>query len=174
MTPALAGAEADCSIGRFQNPDGSTDLTGYLQCSSPGLSETTVAPGGTITFSGGGFASDSDVKITLFSDPVDLGSTTADASGNFSVEVAIPDGTPAGEHHLEASGLDPDGNPLVVSLSVTVTDSGTTPVAAVTPSGALPFTGSDVARTLSIGLAAVVVGGAAVWGARRGRRNVEA
>ena len=42
---------------------------------------------------------------------------------------------------------------------------------AVTPTGALPFTGSDVGRTFGIGLAAVVVGGAAVWGARRSRAS---
>ena len=42
---------------------------------------------------------------------------------------------------------------------------------AVTPTGALPFTGSDIGRTFGIGLAAVAVGGAGVWGARRARAS---
>ena len=44
-------------------------------------------------------------------------------------------------------------------------------VAATSASGTLPYTGSDIGRTLTVGAAAVVVGGAAVWGTRRARAN---
>ena len=44
-------------------------------------------------------------------------------------------------------------------------------VAATSSSGNLPYTGSDIGRTLTVGAAAVVVGGAAVWGTRRARAN---
>ncbi len=166
----VAGAAPDCNISRFTNPDGSTDLTGYLQCSGPSLSQTTVAPGDTITFSGGGFKGGSEITITVYSTPQVLGTTVADASGNFSVQVTLPSNLDPGAHRLEASGVDPSGSPLTVSLDFTVVSAGQTSEAgAVTPSGSLPYTGSDVGRIVGVGLAAVVVGGAAVWGARRAK-----
>ena len=169
----VAGAAPDCSISRYQNPDGSVDTTGYLQCTSPSVSAQTVAPGGTITFRGGGFASNSTITITLSPSSQVLGTATTDANGGFAVEVTIPSNTAEGTHTLEASGVDPDGNPLVVSQTITVSSGESAEVlgTSVTPTGALPFTGSDVGRTFGIGLAAVVVGGAAVWGARRSRAS---
>jgi hypothetical protein len=169
----VAGAAADCSISRFQNPDGSIDVTGYAQCTSPSVSEETVAPGGTITFSGGGFKANSTITITVYSTPVELGTSVTDSSGNFSVDVTLPSDLEPGTHRLEASGVDPSGNPLVVSQTITVsTDSevlGATQTP--TPSGSLPYTGSDVGRTIGVGFAAIAVGGAAVWGARRARAS---
>jgi LPXTG-motif cell wall-anchored protein len=166
-TAPMAGAAAKCDPSRFTNPDGSTDVTSYLQCSSPTLSETTVSPGASITFSGGGFASGSKITISVTPGPVVLGSTTADADGNFSVVVTLPTNISTGAHRLEATGVDLDGNPLTVSLEFTVVAAGAT--AAVTPSGSLPYTGSDAGRIALVGAAAVLVGGAGVWGARRVR-----
>jgi hypothetical protein len=169
----MADAAPDCSISRFQNPDGSVDVTGYAQCTSPSVSETTVAPGGTITFSGGGFAATSDVTITIFPAGQVLGTAVTDDSGNFSVEVVVPADTPLGTNRLEASGVDPEGNPLTVSQTITVSTGEGEEVlgTSVTPSGSLPYTGSDVGRIVGVGLAALAVGGAAIWGARRARAS---
>lgn len=158
FTPTPAGAS--CDIGNFANPDGSVDITSYLQCSAPALSDSTVAPGGTVTFTGGGFRPGSVITITFFSDPIVLGTTTADSVGNFSVTVVIPDGVPLGDHHLEASGVDASGQPFTVSLDVTV--GSTSPLAR---------TGSDVSAVLGIGFVVIVLGAAALLGARRVRTS---
>ena len=166
LWPSSAGAAAVCDPTTFKNADGSFDTAGYLQCSAPTVSDTSVAPGGSITFKGGGFAPNSVVTITLHSTPVELGTTNADAQGNFSVQVVIPSDTEPGAHTLEAAGVDPNGNPLTVSQAITVASNAE--VAGQTQtSGALPFTGSDVGRYVGLGLGLVAIGGAAVWGTRR-------
>jgi hypothetical protein len=171
LAAPVAGAAADCNISRFQNPDGSVDLTGYVQCTSPSLSAPAVAPSGTVTFTGGGFKADSTITITIFSTPQVLGTTVTDSAGNFSVGLVIPAGLELGAHRLEASGVDPEGNPLVVSQAITVTTDAEVLGISVTASGSLPYTGSDVGRIAGVGLAAIAVGGAAVWGARRARAS---
>ena len=93
----------------------------------------------------------------------------SDESGNFSTTVVIPADTSPGSYRLEARGLDPDGNPLTVALPITVIAAGETAATPVTPSGALPFTGSSTGRWLTLGVVLLVVGGLAVWGARRDR-----
>jgi alpha-L-fucosidase len=171
MWPAAAGA-ATCSPTDFKNPDGSIDIAGYLQCSAPSVSDSVVAPGGTITFKGGGFAPNSVVTITLHSDPILLGTTTADSRGNFTFEAAIPADLPPGEHALEAAGVDPSGNPLTVSQPITVVTAEVLgEVQTAGTSGTLPYTGADIARYAGLGLGLAVVGGAAVWGARRAKAN---
>jgi hypothetical protein len=163
LSSANAGA-ATCDINRFIS-NGKIDTTSYLQCFLPSVSPSTVGPGGTVHFAGGGFASNSTVTIELHSTPVVLGTTTADAVGNFSIDVAIPADTSLGAHELWAVGVDPAGNPLTDVLAITVG----------TPTdGTLPVTGINVGQYVGLGLALVALGGAAVWGARRERSNAEA
>lgn len=198
LAPTAASAEADCDISRFTGPDG-VDVTGYLQCSSPSVSTTEVRPGETIVFQGGGFMSNSSIDIVLVqgsgssdeqaaADPasspfsavqaqagssaaISLGTVQADASGNFTAEVVLPDVAP-GSYVLEARGVDPNGNPLTVALPITVLgDSAAAPSAAAPAqtSGALPYTGTTAGRWVIIGLGMLALGVAAVWGARRNR-----
>jgi hypothetical protein len=160
-----SASAAECDPGLFQNPDGSLDVTGYLQCTTPTVSDETVPPGGAVTFSGGGFAPDSLVTVTLFSEPIVLGTTTADDQGNFSITVVLPADVPPGDHHLEASGVDPDGNPLTVTLPLTVASEDV-----ARGGGPLPTTGSDVRATVAIACAVMVLGAAALTAAGRRRR----
>lgn len=158
-----ASAAATCDISRFKNPDGSLDSTGYLQCFSPSVSPTTVPPGGSVTFKGGGFKGDSKVQIQLVcgsANPVVVGTTTANSEGNVTVTVVIPANTPPGSCQIEAVGVDPNGNPLTVVLGITVTS---------TTSGTLPRTGSNTGEYLGLAIALIALGSAAVWGARRER-----
>ena len=200
LTPGLASAAPDCDPSRFSGPDG-LDLTGYLQCTNPTVSDATVVPGGSIEFSGGGFKSNSSIDIflvpadqgggqaagTLESDggstdimlissqaqaspALALGSVETDGSGNFSTVVTIPESVAPGPYLLEARGVDPDGNPLTVSLSISVVAAGS--ASPVTPSsGSLPYTGSSAGRWVTLGLALLGLGAVAVWGARRERRG---
>lgn len=167
---ALSGANAgaaSCDISRFIGPNGQIDTTGYLQCQLPAVTPNAVGPGGTVHFTGGGFASDSSVTIELHSTPVTIGTTTADSVGNFAVDVTIPSNTEPGAHELWAVGVDPAGNPLTDVLAITV-------VAQTSPTDTLPVTGFGLGKYLGLGLALVALGGAAVWGSRRERRSAEA
>jgi LPXTG-motif cell wall-anchored protein len=152
-TPASAAAK--CDISRFTNPDGSIDSTGYLQCFAPGVNPNTVVAGAQVTFTGGGCANDATVTITM--EGVQLGTVVADGKGNFSATVTIPAGTSLGVHTLTASCLDPSGNPLTITQTITVVSAEST----------LPKTGTDVAEYVGLGLALIALGGAAVLGARR-------
>ncbi|WPF82747.1 Ig-like domain-containing protein [Sanguibacter sp. 4.1] len=93
------------------------DLTG---------STTTLAPGEKITLVARGFLPGETVEFVLHSDPVVLGTAEADADGVATLVVALPAGVPAGEHHVEATGMT---SLRTAQIPVTVTAD----VAVVTP-----------------------------------------
>src|SRR5512138_2371710 len=64
------------------------------------VSDTTVVPGQTITISAGIFASGSTVTFTFFSQPVTLGTATADADGVATIEATIPSDATPGTHTI--------------------------------------------------------------------------
>jgi hypothetical protein len=166
LSSANAGA-ATCDISRYIGPDGKLDTASYLQCQLPAVSPNTVAPGGVVHMTAGGFAADCSVTITLQPTGTELTTTPADGFGNISVDVTIPPNTPVGAYELWATCTDPAGNPLTDVLSITVTQTPTT------TSGTLPVTGVNVGQLVGLGLALVALGGAAVWGARRERTSGE-
>ena len=91
----------------------------------------------------------SDVTITLHSDPVTLGTFTADADGNISASVTIPDNIDVGAHTLELTGVDPTGAPRTVTTPIEVSDGG---------SSSLPRTGAAIAALLGVATILFVVG----------------
>ncbi|HVM63620.1 MAG TPA: hypothetical protein VMU14_02080 [Acidimicrobiales bacterium] len=160
-TAAPASAAATCDISNFKNPDGSLDTTGYLQCFSPSVTPTTVAPGGTVEFKGGGFKPGSSVQIELVcgtANPVVVGTVTTNGEGNYDATVTIPTDTPPGSCQLEAVGVDSNGDPLTVVEAIVVTSTST---------GTLPVTGSNTGEYLGLAIALIAIGSAAVWGSRR-------
>jgi hypothetical protein len=104
-----------------------------------------VAPGGTTTFSGGGFAASRALALEIQSDPVSLGTTVSDGAGNFRVTVRIPSSIPPGPHRLVARGPGANGGTREVFAAVTV-------------SGVLARTGSDAKRLGLLGVATVALG----------------
>jgi hypothetical protein len=68
-----------------------------------------VNPGQTTTVAGTGFPPGQPVLVQLFSDPVTLGTATADATGAFRLVVTVPSATTPGVHTLVATG--PGGRP---------------------------------------------------------------
>lgn len=168
---SLANASAaSCDINRYIS-GGTVDVASYLQCESPSGAPNSVVPGGTVHFQGGGFASDSTVTIELHSISVVLTTTTANHVGNFSVDVVIPADATLGAHELVATGVDSAGNPMSNVLAITVVS----PTAGTgSTSGTLPVTGTNVGPYVGLGLALILVGGAAVWGARRESSTVDA
>jgi hypothetical protein len=134
------------------------------------VSSTTVEPGGSVALSGGGFAPNADVTITLESDPVTLERTTADSSGFLEETVKIPSGTPPGTHTLKASGRAEGGGTQVLSTQIVLRAAGGA-TAGGGGGGALPFTGTDVTlfTAVAAGLAAI---GSALWQTGRRRQRV--
>ncbi|MFI5894098.1 fibronectin type III domain-containing protein [Actinoplanes sp. NPDC051513] len=129
----------------------------------------TTAPGATITITGSGYAPYSTVVLSLFSNPVSLGTATADANGNIAVTVSLPAGTPTGSHTLLATGLDSHGAVLNLAKSVAVTTPPATTPTAARPTGAVA---SLAARQVAPGNRSAVVTwapGQVSWGDGAGR-----
>ncbi|KQT96550.1 Ig-like domain-containing protein [Sanguibacter sp. Leaf3] len=125
------------------------DLTG---------STTTLAPGEKITLVARGFLPGETVEFVLHSDPVVLGTAEADADGVATLVVALPAGVPAGEHHVEATGMTSLRTaqiPVTVIADVTVV----TPPVVTAPVVTVPVAAAPVAAApvLTAPVVAVVV-----------------
>ncbi len=147
------------------------------------ISTDTAKPGDTIAVGGTGFSPSEPVRVTLFSEPVVLGTTTADQNGLASLTFVLPANTSSGAHTIEMLGLTSDKRmsvALQVNPSSTTTTSTTTTVAGATttaaggggsasggsggattvPSdqGTLPRTGDDATQNLPLAALLISVG----------------
>lgn len=121
------------------------------------VSQQTPDEGGSLTFSGSGYASGENIDLILHSTPISLGTTVANAAGAFSAVVTLPDGI-TGAHTLEALGRTSHRS-SVVAITIEA------PAAAA--GGGLPLTGFALMGTVAAGLAALLVGVFLVTAARR-------
>ncbi len=119
--------------------------------STPELSATGVAAGGTVRIKGGGFAADEDLEVTLHSDPVTLGNFSAEADGSYVATLRIPADTTPGAHRIEVRGLE---SGAVVSVPLTV-------LAAGSPSTGVRDLAATGSNALAIGIP-LALGGAAL------------
>jgi hypothetical protein len=92
-------------------------------------SSTTPKPGQTVTVQSPGFTPGETVSVTLHSTPVNLGTVTADASGDVDATVTIPIGTVPGAHELIFTGLS-SGRVVTVPITVSPLSAGYDLVAA--------------------------------------------
>lgn len=175
VSQGVASAEPECDASLFILPGGGFDLAAYLQCQNPDTTTPEVTPGGEVVIQGGGYAPFSEVVVVLCvgecDDPGDpnpddiiLGTVMTDQFGNFVWEGQLPAGIEEGDYELEVEGLDPDGEPLVLTYEIEV-------VEADNGGGDLPYTGSNTGRTVTIGAALVMLGAAAVTSTVRRRRS---
>lgn len=123
---------------------------------------STTAPGGSLQVSGSNFVPNEDITITFHSSPVTLATTTASASGTFSVTVTIPSTAAPGTHTILATGTTGD------SASTTLIVTGTGASTATVTSG-LAFTGADIAAVSGVGALALALGGMLILTSRRRR-----
>lgn len=79
-----------------------------------------VMPGGVIEIIGEGFAPNSSVEVWLNSDPVFLGTTTADEFGKFAAKFTIPQGVVEGEHTLTFAGISSTGEEIASSTGIVI------------------------------------------------------
>jgi hypothetical protein len=75
-----------------------------------------VAPGGSMTFLGSGFAASSLVSFKM-SNGANLGSVTTGANGEFTYSALIPSNTPAGKYTITCT--DASGNSRTITFHVT-------------------------------------------------------
>lgn len=124
------------------------------------LSKSAAKPGEPVTSRGCGFRPNSQVTVDFFSQPVQVATATAGADGGFEATFTIPASAAPGEHTVEATGVDPAGQPRVLSANIRVIGEGAD----------LPRTGSSSTTPLvAAGVGLVLLGSAAVYGARRRR-----
>ena len=142
---AFAGWFADAATTAF---DFATPITANLALTArwsviPPANTTmaqTVKAGDNVTVSGTGFSAGQQLQLWLRSDPVRLGTLTADSNGTVSSRVTIPANTPAGQHHI-----------VLIDAAGTEYTSGTITVKVESVATALASTGSD--PVLPLGLA---------------------
>ncbi|WP_353112534.1 fibronectin type III domain-containing protein [Microbacterium sp.] len=86
------------------------------------LDAKTVKAGGSVEVSGTGFTAGEELSMELRSEPVAIGTVTADADGAFSARATIPAATPAGEHTVAV--VRADGTVVTAPITVQAADSG--------------------------------------------------
>jgi len=128
----------------------------YTNAASISLSSQVVCSSETV--SGAGFAPGS-VALSLQSDPVALGSATADAAGNFSTTVTLPSGL-SGAHTIVATQ-----GTVTASASVTIDCPGAG--GSTGGGGGLSNTGVAVVGIGALGLALLAGGGAMLLAGKR-------
>jgi CshA-type fibril repeat protein len=119
-----------------------------------------ASPGQDITVIGTGFAPFSTASVIIYSTPTNLGSTTTDASGSFSLPVTVPGNLAVGAHTFLASGVDATGSARMMALPITVapTEAGGTGGGPGTGTGTLPIPhGGTITLLDGAGLPATVV-----------------
>jgi hypothetical protein len=86
------------------------------------LSDGSPSAGATITVHAGPgtFMAGSDGVITIRSVERQLATFRAASDGSLDQAVTIPADMPAGDHTLFAKGIDPNGNPIVLSTPITI------------------------------------------------------
>jgi LPXTG-motif cell wall-anchored protein len=140
------------------------------------LGAASVVAGGKVTVSGTGFEADAALRFELRSDPVDLGTVTADADGAFSRTLTIPANTPAGVHTLAV--ILADGTEVTSQLTVTAAGGG----GAVAPGtggsgnatdGALAVTGAESTPYI-VGAVVLLALGLGLFAMRRRRHAASA
>jgi hypothetical protein len=136
------------------------------------LSDTNVVSGQSVTITAGSFLEGATVSFTFESDPVALGTATAESDGVATLTALIPTNASPGQHTITASGDSVNG-PLVVSATLTVSADGTEAPAAAN-AAELPPTGVGDATTIAaVGAVIVLTLGAVLVLVARRRRYAD-
>jgi len=166
---AQAGDPEAQDPGAFVDGDGNFDIDAYLAASTgseDGCSPATAAVGDTVTCTVRGYNAGDTVTATLTCGPTVVfeGPSTGTT---FTFSYVVPD-VGAGDCGVEVCGTDTGGEALCRVLAFEVVGNEVT-------TSSLARTGSNNTGTLvGVGAALVVLGGAAVYGARRRFANTAA
>lgn len=133
-------------------------------------SPPTAAGGQPITITGSGWVPGETITLTLHSDPMVLGTTTADASGDWSVTVTIPTSATCGEHTITATGSATNraaDQPKSESHGITITPPCVQPSVSTTPPSSVSVTGVAAMGIGALGVVLLVGGGVMLLLGRR-------
>ena len=131
--------------------------------------EAVLASGATITLTipPGTYLPGEQVTLTVFSEPIVLGTVTAANDGSLTTTVRLPAGLEPGSHRIEARGLT-SGAVYTIQFQIAATGTGTDGGTGGT--GGLVNTGSNATLPLAgLGASLVVLGAGAIVLARRTR-----
>jgi PKD repeat protein len=132
-------------------PDLPTVWTPSLQVLINSATRGTVVP-----VDGEGFAPGEQVSLTLFSDPIALGTLTANADGIIRGSFTVPLSAATGEHEVEALGSVSKvaARAAFEVVDTVAPDSGRAPLRPGSNDGSLAYTGGDRASVIDTGLVA--------------------
>lgn len=132
------------------------------------LSTNVSAPGGTVGVKATGLLANSLCTLDFQPGNVALGTVTTTSSGTFSTTVTIPSSASPGASSITATCTGANGKQVVLTSTITITS----PVPpTTTPSGGLPFTGSNIALPIGLGIALLGAGSFALVYSRRRPRT---
>ena len=114
-TTARSTPGSTASHHRTGGASASSSTTATTPAVSKVATPTHIRGGDVVTLDGGGFAPDARVVVTFEPTHRVVAVTRADASGNFRVEVTVPDGASAGRHDFRATGAGPHGPVALVT-----------------------------------------------------------
>jgi hypothetical protein len=120
-----------------------------------------------------GWLAGGSTDAVLHSDPVALGSLTANTSGVIAGQLTVPLGTPAGAHTIELTGTAANGTARTVTVALTIQPDQGTPTTggAAAPSvvsrSGLARTGDESLRLLWSGTSFVGAGALCAIAAKR-------
>jgi LPXTG-motif cell wall-anchored protein len=156
----VAGSAAGAQDDPYAPGSTTTTTGGSTTTTTSEIPTVTVVRGESIDVSGQACAPGATVTIT-YDDGTVLGTVTADADGKFTTKITVPSSSTLGMHLVTATCGDVEQflNVNVLAENVDNVDNGT-----------LPRTGSsNTGPLVGIGAAAVVLGAAFLYGARRPR-----
>ncbi|HVV37288.1 MAG TPA: hypothetical protein VHC63_11840 [Acidimicrobiales bacterium] len=130
------------------------------------LSTSTAQTGGTMTVSGGGFATGEKVRVTVASDPVIVGEPVANRAGFASQSFVLPSSVGAGSHTVTLTG---ETSGVTISAPLTVTAAAAAATTSTTAHTTIVRTGTSSGEQSRLALGLVAFGLALVLVARRRR-----
>lgn len=140
------------------------------------LSQSSGVPDERFTVSGTGWAPSEVLTVTFNSATKVLGTTVADATGRFSLNVKVPDDATVGAHTVVVAGQvgRAISKPFTVTAgsaaAITTTTVAGRPTATTIAGRTLVRTGSASSDLAGVAMMALLLGGAAVAASPRGRR----
>ncbi len=163
-TASVAGGAAALAA---PTPTCSPDQSRVCTVEPKGISILIVIAGSgvkiTVTSGSGEFDVGTLVQVFVFSNPVLLGTVTADSKGAATLTFTLPDSLQPGQHHIELQGT-------LRGVANTVSVPFTIVAPTVTGTGGLPRTGSsNILPLTESGLGLVLVGGLVLVMVRRRR-----
>jgi hypothetical protein len=173
---AVLGLQSPASaVPGCPNPGGQYP-PGRCDPANPGFqnraSDSTPGQGQSVHVHSEGWKSGSQGQTYVESQPVLLGSFTADSAGVVDTDVTVPASLPTGAHHLVLQGTAANGGNKTVAIPITVHAAASSRGSSSSSHAgvvSLPTTGREIAGVGATGLALLGAGTFAVYAGRRRR-----